>query len=97
MRKRIYRNQDIKRLVVGTPLGHQHIRLKMEFNDGEVLVLQEATIAGIVRAFVNIKMHPKRHVIELISQEVKGKSGFAKHQLIDSLRTENEILEDFDI
>ena len=97
MSKRIYRNQDVKRLMMGTPSGHLHIRVKMEFSDGGVLVLQEATIAGIVRAFVNIKMHPNRSAIELKSQKVKGKSGYAKYQLIDSLREENEILEDLKI
>jgi len=97
MRKKVYRNRDVKRIIIGAPAGHLHIRARLEFSDDEVLVLQEATIASIVRAFVNVKMHPKRHVIELKSQKVEGKAGYAKYQLLDTSRAENEVLEDLEL
>lgn len=81
---RIYRNEDVKKIVACIPQGHLHTRFIIELSD-QVIVLQEATVAGIVRAFALTSLHPTRRYIVLTSQSPENaKKGFAKHQLIES-------------
>jgi len=90
----VFRNSDVKRIVAFIPRGHKHIRLYIEFN-GMKIILQEAIVAAIVRAYVNVKNHPIRKAYELVSQRLtERKEGYAEYQLIESNRGEDEILLD---
>ncbi len=81
---KIYRNEDVKKIVACIPPGHFHTRFIIELND-QIIVLQEATVAGLVRAFALTSLHPTRRSIVLVSQAPEDlKQGFAKYQLIES-------------
>ncbi len=92
----VFRNSDVKKIVAFVPRGHRHIRLYIEVN-GMKIILQEATVAAIVRAYVNIKTHPTRQAYELVSQRLmQRKEGYAEYQLMESTRDEDEILMDME-
>jgi len=96
MQVRVYRNEDVKRVVAFVPRGHKHVRVLIELADAAI-VLQEATVAGIVRAYIDVALHPSRTAVELVSRRLEeGKSGFAEHQLVESGRDENEVLSEME-
>jgi hypothetical protein len=85
-----------KRLVKVTaaiPTGHRHLRMALFFDDGEVVVLTEALAAGIARAYVDVVTHPTRRGVTLCVQEVQGKPGYAKMQLIECGDEEDAVRE----
>jgi len=90
---KIYGNEDVKRIIAFIPPGHLHARMIIELRD-QTIVLQEATIAGIIRAYANVALHPRRRAIELIRVKMTGskKPMFAEHQLVESGRSEEEVL-----
>lgn len=61
---RIIRNEDIERVLIGVPKGHKHLRVYMKLKDA-ALILQEATIANILRAYLTIKTHSTIRAQEL--------------------------------
>jgi len=72
-----------------------HARLVLELED-QVLVLQEATVAAIVRAYASVALHPTRRAVELVSRRLgrgERKPLFAEWQLVESGRGEDEVLE----
>jgi hypothetical protein len=72
-----FRNRDVKRVLIGIPEKHKHLRIIVETND-KIFVFHEATITNIVRGFVSVKTHPKIEAIEMEIQEIKErKKGFA--------------------
>jgi hypothetical protein len=80
----LLRNRTVARLLVGVPEGHEHIRARIETATGDVITLQEATLAALARAYVDVATHPQRRAIELRSETVQNrKDGFAIHQLIE--------------
>lgn len=82
--QRIIRNDEITEVLVGAPEGHRHIRTIIRLNDGSEMVLQEASVAAIVRAFVTIKTHPVKENIRLVGRNVDDrKTGFAEWQLME--------------
>ena len=88
---RVYRNEDVRRIIAFIPKGHRHVRILLEFVDGAV-VIQEATAAAIVRAYMNVVTHPFKRAVELVSQRVSGqKEGYADYQLLETGRSEEEI------
>lgn len=88
----IYRNSDIERIVAFIPKGHLHVRVLIETKD-KVIVLQEATVNALIRAYVNVAFHPKKRVVELKCYKLEDKKrGFAEYQLLESSRREEEIL-----
>jgi len=92
----VYRNEDIKRVIAFIPPGHMHVRVLIETKD-KIIVFQEATIAGIIRAYVNVGMHPYRKALELQCTRLgkdSRKIGFAEYQLIESSRSEKNILDE---
>jgi len=93
---RVYPNSCVERVVAFIPPGHRHVRFLVEFCDGLRLLLQEATVAGIVRAYAATAIHPTRRCIELVGRDVGGeaKPGFARHQLLESGRECGEVLEE---
>ena len=91
---RVYRNEDVKRVVAFIPPGHRHVRILIEFND-QTIVLQEATTAAIVRAYIDIVTHPSRKAVEMITKQIPSserKQGYAEFQLVESNRSEDEII-----
>jgi len=91
------KNSDISRIIVGIPKKHKHIRLLMALEDGRVFIFSEATIANIVRAYINVKTHPTIKAIKLEKKHLKGrklKSGYAHIQLLEVENDENDIREE---
>ena len=78
------RNEDVARAVVGVPEGHTHIRALLELADGTHLLLHEATLANLCRAYTTVKTHPTRSCITLAGRELPDrKPGYAAWQLVE--------------
>ena len=91
---RVIRNEDVKRVLIGTPEGHKHLRVCIRLKDGTTLIFQEATIANIFRAYVTLKTHPSLKAQELKVKSLKTeqlKEGYAPHQLIETARDSSEV------
>ena len=83
---RILANADIKEVVIAVPEGHKHLRTTLTLHSGEALVLQEATVANLVRAYLEIKTHPRRQSVRLVGRDLDAgerKKGFAAWQLLE--------------
>ncbi len=81
----LLRNRHVSRVLVGVPDGHQHIRARIETAGGDVITLQEATLAAIARAYLSVSTHPTRNAVELRAVEISGrKQGFAEVQLLET-------------
>lgn len=93
----VIRNQDIKRVLIGIPKGHKHLRIYVELKNGASLVFQEATIANISRAYVTLKTHPYVRAQELetkMANVEQSKEGYARRQLLETSRVCKEIEEE---
>ncbi len=91
----VVRNRDIKKVLMGVPKGHEHMRVAFELVDGSTIVFHEATMENISRGIVEIEMHPTRRALSLIGKELdKRKEGYSKYQLIEEDRDESEIVEE---
>jgi hypothetical protein len=92
-------NIEVEGLLIGVPEGHRHLRLVLETADGQHIVLQEATVAAIVRAYTTIKTHPAKSAVKMVSVErPEGlKKGYAEHQLIETDVAEGEVLKELGI
>jgi hypothetical protein len=94
MSPKIYRNEDVKRIVAFVPPGHMHVRIYIEFTD-QSIIPQEATVSAIIRAFVNVSHHPIRRAYELVNVKLEDrKYGYAEYQLIETPRSDEEVLRD---
>ena len=85
-KQRILANADIAEIVLAPPQGHQHLRATIKLHSGEEIILQEATVANLVRAYVGIKTHPKKRSCRLIGRELvedEMKKGFATWQMLE--------------
>lgn len=94
MNIRVYSNSDVLKIVAFIPPGHRHMRLAIFLKD-QVIVLQEASVAAIARAYLEIATHPTRKAIEYIQRKLDKevrKPGYAEYQLIEVDKTEEEIL-----
>ena len=89
---KVYRNQDVEAVYAYIPPGHRHVRLVLEAKDQRI-VLQEATVAGIVRAYLDILLHPARRAVALKNKRIRGKPGYAEHQLVED-KWDEEALEE---
>lgn len=90
-------NEGIKRVLVGVPKDHKHLRICIELKNGTNLVFHEATIANISRAYITLKSRPNIRAQELEMKTVKGeqsKEGYARHQLLETYKTNEEIEEE---
>jgi hypothetical protein len=80
----ILRNEDIREVIAEIPEGHRHLRTTIVLQDGSEITFQEATIANIVRAYINIKTHPQRQRVVLRGRMLEDKKdGYAEWQLIE--------------
>lgn len=81
----IVRNEDVKELVIEVPEGHTHLRLSLILYDGSEIVLQEATVANLVRAYVALKTHPLKKRVRLKGKRLdQRKEGYAEWQLLEA-------------
>jgi hypothetical protein len=81
----IVRNEDVKELVLEVPEGHTHLRTSLVLRDGSEMVLQEATVANLVRAYVTLKTHPRKERVKLQGKRVgQRKEGYAEWQLLEA-------------
>lgn len=79
----VIRNRDVRRILIGVPKGHTHRRVIIELNDG-LIVLQEATVENLVRAFVGVEMHPYRRAAILEGRTIgRRKEGYSSYQLLE--------------
>lgn len=91
----VFRNSDVKRVIIAVPKGHKHYRIVLETVDGRIMVFQEATMANIARAFITVLTHPERQAVELVQKKVEDvKKGYAKHQLVETCRENDEVVEE---
>uniref|UniRef100_A0A7C5Z0N5 Uncharacterized protein n=1 Tax=Ignisphaera aggregans TaxID=334771 RepID=A0A7C5Z0N5_9CREN len=91
---KIYRNSDVLKIVGFIPPGHRHMRLVIVLED-QVIVLQEATVAAIARAYIDIVSHPTRKAVEYTQVKLDKdarKSGYAEYQLIEDDKSEDQII-----
>jgi hypothetical protein len=80
----IVRNEDVKELTAEIPDGHKHLRVSMMLHDGTEITFQEATIANLVRAYINVKTHPESNKIMLKGKRLSDrKVGYAEWQLVE--------------
>ncbi|MCW8885356.1 MAG: hypothetical protein OQK12_08890 [Motiliproteus sp.] len=85
-KRTVLKNSDIVEITLAPPPGHQHLRTTIKLNSGEEIVLQEATVANLVRAYVGIKTHPQNTSCTLVSYELVDqdkKKEFASWQLLE--------------
>ncbi len=81
----IYPNERVKKIIAAIPRGHMHLRMAIVLDD-QVIVFHEATVAAIVRAYVNVVLHPSRRGVVLEGRFMRSserKHGYAKYQLLE--------------
>jgi len=91
---RIIRNEDVKKVLIGVPEGHKHLRISMKLKNELVLIFQEATIANILRAYTTVKTHPNIRAQELKIKTLTAdfrKDGYAAHQLLETPRKNEDV------
>ncbi len=95
-RVRILKTNDVVRVIAFIPPGHTHTRVLIETSDGDAIVLQQASVDALIRAYVAVALHPQRVACELTLRELTlhRKHGFARWQLVESARSEDEVLRD---
>ena len=91
----VFRNSDVKRVIVAVPRGHKHYRIVLETMNGRIMVFQEATVANMVRAFITVLTHPERRAVELVQRKVEsGKEGYAEYQLVETCKEDDKVVEE---
>ncbi|MCS7098946.1 MAG: hypothetical protein RMH84_05255 [Sulfolobales archaeon] len=88
-----YRNCDVERIVAVVPRGHRHLRMIVELPD-QVIVLSEATVAAIVRAYIDVVTHPTRRAVELVVRRYQSKEvkpAYSECQLVESSSRDEEV------
>ncbi len=84
MGERVINTNEVVEIRAEIPEGHKHLRTRLVLSDGEELVLQEATVAAMVRAYIDIKTHPQKTEVELKGRRLfEQKEGFAEWQLVE--------------
>jgi len=92
---KIYKNEDVIEIVAAIPRGHYHTRFLIRFKDQEIL-LQEATVAALMRAYAIVAAHPTRKGIVLqkkVLDKKEKKLGFAYVQLLEKPGSEKEAVD----
>lgn len=86
-KRRVLRNEEVVEILLEVPEGHAHLRAFVRLIGGEELVLQEATVANLARAFVTLKTHPSRTAVRLVGRCVADRRpGYAEWQLLEEER-----------
>jgi len=66
----------------------------VEFKD-QYIVLHEATVAAIARAYISIVTHPQRRAIKLVKTVLsrsERKQGYSPYQLVEAKEDEDQII-----
>jgi len=82
---RVLKNSDVKFMAAFIPHGHRHVRVLINIGD-EILILQQATIDALIRAYTSVALHPLRKAHALILKKLPSKErkeGFAEYQLVE--------------
>jgi len=91
---KIYPNECVKRIIAFIPPKHIHARFIIELED-QVIVLHEAAVANLVRAYIDIVTHPTRRAVELVHRAIpksERKPMYAEHQLVELEDSEENIV-----
>jgi len=91
----LIRNGDIEEVFLGVPEGHRHLRCALVLKGGKTLLLHEATLANIARAYITLKTHPQKRALHLKHAslpEDARKPDFAQNQLLEQPTPEEEII-----
>ena len=81
----ILTNEEIKEVIAEIPEGHKHIRTTLVLKDGTEYTFQEATIANLVRAYIDVKTHPTKKRVHLVNKLLsERKDGYAEWQLVEN-------------
>lgn len=94
---KFYKNSDILKIIAFIPPCHRHLRLVLITKD-QIIVLQEAVVAAIARAYIDITSHPIRKALEYSQTRLdkdERKLGYAEYQLIEETRPEKEIVDEW--
>lgn len=93
IKKTLLCNKDVESAILAVPQGHRHLRLTLTDRAGGTIILQEATVAAIVRAYTTVKTHPVKNAVKLVSvKPEKLKKGYAADQLVEVVETEKKII-----
>ena len=90
----VIRNDDIEQVLIGMPEDHKHLRICVKLKNKSAFIFQEATIANILRAYITIKTDPTVQAKELGVKTLNAeqqKKDYAVHQLLETLRKDEEI------
>jgi len=80
----VIHNENIKELIAEIPEGYKHLRTTIVLQDGTEFVLQEATIANLVRAYITVKTHPTIKKVRLEGKKLsERKNSYAEWQLVE--------------
>jgi len=93
---RVYPNECVHRIIAFIPEDHMHVRFVVELSD-QTIVLHEAVVAALVRAYALVATHPVRRAVELESRQLgrgERKPGYAEWQLLETSRSEEEVREE---
>jgi len=86
------RNRGVHRVLVGVPDGGDAVAARIETGSGDVITLQESTLAALARAYLAVTTHPTVQAVELVATAVsERKDGFGEMQLLDGRRDEAAI------
>jgi len=81
----VLRNDQVVALEVSVPAGHRHLRARLCLDDGRTIVIQEATLAAMARAYLIAKTDPLEGACRLRGvriDETRLREGFADWQLL---------------
>jgi len=77
-------NKDVQEIITEIPEGHKHVRTTIILENGKSMTFQEATIANLVRAYINVKTDPVRTRVRLTGSNIENrKEGIAEWQLVE--------------
>ena len=83
MEVKVIANETVKEAWLGVPRGHRHLRAVLVTEEG-TLVISEAVLANLVRAYVTLKTHPTVKTVHLCQQQpAVRKEDFASFQLLE--------------
>lgn len=92
---KIYPNEKVNRVIGFIPRGHLHARFVIELCD-QVIILHESVVAALTRAYIDLITDPEKRAKEMkivCPDKPSWKKFYAKCQLIETDRSEEEVLE----
>jgi len=88
----VFSNEDLSHAILAVPEGHRHLRLAITTKDGDAIVLQEAAVAAVVRAYTTIKTHPAKRAVKMVSLQLpERKKDYAENQLIEADAADEDV------